>query len=107
MIEQIGGYLTHMDNLWIYVYATPDYEDPAEEQKELIRKTKEELTSEEPKEIISDSNFGKYQQTKQMLVKARDISKHDFNVSDNYKKILLHQLKKTIDYLNKIMEEIE
>jgi len=37
MIEQIGGYLTHIDNLWIYVYATPDYEDPAEERALVLR----------------------------------------------------------------------
>jgi hypothetical protein len=84
-----------------------DYVDPAEEKREWIQKTKEELTSEEPIKITSDSNFGKYQQTKQMLVKARDISKFDFNVSDNYKKILKHQLQKTIDYLNKVLEEID
>jgi flavocytochrome c len=37
MIDQIGGYLTHMDNLWIYVYATPDYEDPLEERALVLR----------------------------------------------------------------------
>jgi flavocytochrome c len=37
MIKQSGGYLTHMDNLWIYVYATPDYEDPAEERALVLR----------------------------------------------------------------------
>src|SRR5205085_5090861 len=29
MIQQVGGYLTHMDHIWFYVYATPDYRDPA------------------------------------------------------------------------------
>lgn len=84
-----------------------DYVDPAEEKREWIQKTKEELMSEKPKTITSDSNFGKYQQTKQMLCKARDVSKHDFAVSNNYKKILVHQLKKTIEYYNNLLKEIE
>jgi flavocytochrome c len=37
MVEEIGGYLTHMENLWIYVYATPDYEDPAKERALVLR----------------------------------------------------------------------
>ncbi len=28
MIRELGGYFTHMDNIWFYVYATPDYRDP-------------------------------------------------------------------------------
>ncbi len=28
MAREVGGYLTHMDHLWFYVYATPDYRDP-------------------------------------------------------------------------------
>jgi hypothetical protein len=84
-----------------------DYVDPAEERREWVERTKEELLSEEPKTITEDSNFGKYQVTKSMLTKARDVSKFDFDVSDNYKKILVHQLKKTIDYLNKLLREIE
>lgn len=84
-----------------------DYIDPAEQRKDWIEKTKEELLSETPKKITEDSNFGKYQQTKQMLSKARDISKHDFDVSDKYKNILIHQLHKTVDYLKKVLEEIE
>jgi flavocytochrome c len=28
MIRDLGGYFTHMDNIWFYVYATPDYRDP-------------------------------------------------------------------------------
>jgi len=27
MIRGVGGYLTHMDHIWFYVYATPDYRD--------------------------------------------------------------------------------
>jgi len=84
-----------------------EYIDPSEEKREWVKRTKQELMSEEPKKITGDSNFGKYQQTKQMLSKTRDVSKHDFDVSDNYRNILVHQLKKTIDYLNKLLEEIE
>jgi len=28
LVREIGGYLTHMDRIWFYVYATPDYRDP-------------------------------------------------------------------------------
>jgi len=28
MVRAVGGYLTHLDHIWIYVYATPDYRDP-------------------------------------------------------------------------------
>jgi flavocytochrome c len=27
MIRELGGYFTHMDHIWFYVYATPDYRD--------------------------------------------------------------------------------
>jgi hypothetical protein len=27
MIRELGGYFTHMENIWFYVYATPDYRD--------------------------------------------------------------------------------
>src|SRR5262245_5281553 len=30
LIRDLGGYLTHMDQIWFYVYATPDYLDPTE-----------------------------------------------------------------------------
>ncbi|MGE0629036.1 MAG: FAD-dependent oxidoreductase [Hyphomicrobiaceae bacterium] len=29
IISELGGYLTHLDHVWFYVYATPDYRDPA------------------------------------------------------------------------------
>jgi predicted oxidoreductase len=29
LIREVGGYLTHMQHIWFYVYATPDYRDPA------------------------------------------------------------------------------
>ena len=28
MIREVNGYFTHMDAIWFYVYATPDYRDP-------------------------------------------------------------------------------
>ena len=28
LIRELGGYFTHMDHIWFYVYATPDYRDP-------------------------------------------------------------------------------
>ena len=28
LIRQVGGRLTHMEQVWFYVYATPDYRDP-------------------------------------------------------------------------------
>ena len=28
LVREVGGYLTHMDHVWFYVYATPDYRDP-------------------------------------------------------------------------------
>jgi len=84
-----------------------NYVDPSEQKRDWIEQTKQELMSETPKAITEDSNFGKYQQTKQMLSKARDISKHDFDVSGKYRAILLHQLKKTIEYLNNILGEVK
>lgn len=84
-----------------------DYKDPNELKKEWIEKTKQELQSEEPEIILGDSHFGTYQATKQMLIKPRDLSKYNFDVGDKYKNILIHQLKKTIEYLKKLLEEIE
>ena len=28
LIRELDGYFTHMDHIWFYVYATPDYRDP-------------------------------------------------------------------------------
>jgi len=84
-----------------------EYEDPVEKKREWIEKTRQELMSEEPKTIIQDSNFGKYQETKSMLQKITSISKHDFTVSDKYKTILIHQLNKAISHLNKLKEDLE
>ena len=30
LVSEAGGYLTHMDHIWFYVYATPDYRDPSQ-----------------------------------------------------------------------------
>ena len=37
MVRQAGGYLTHMDHIWFYVYATPDYRDPAQRRGLVFR----------------------------------------------------------------------
>jgi flavocytochrome c len=37
IIRQAGGYLTHMDHNWFYVYATPDYRDPAQRRGLVFR----------------------------------------------------------------------
>ncbi len=28
LLRELGGYFTHMDQIWFYVYSTPDYRDP-------------------------------------------------------------------------------
>jgi predicted oxidoreductase len=37
LIQRVGGYLTHMDHIWFYVYATPDYRDPAQRRGLVFR----------------------------------------------------------------------
>jgi predicted oxidoreductase len=37
MIRELGGYLTHMDHIWFYVYATPDYRDPQQRRGLVFR----------------------------------------------------------------------
>jgi flavocytochrome c len=37
LVSQIGGYLTHMDHIWFYVYATPDYRDPQQRRGLVFR----------------------------------------------------------------------
>jgi predicted oxidoreductase len=37
LIRQAGGYLTHMDHIWFYVYATPDYRDPTQRRGLVFR----------------------------------------------------------------------
>jgi predicted oxidoreductase len=36
-VRKAGGYLTHMDHIWFYVYATPDYRDPAQRRGLVFR----------------------------------------------------------------------
>jgi predicted oxidoreductase len=36
-VRVAGGYLTHMDHIWFYVYATPDYRDPAQRRGLVFR----------------------------------------------------------------------
>ena len=37
LVRDLGGYLTHMDHIWFYVYATPDYLDPAQRRGLVCR----------------------------------------------------------------------
>jgi len=37
LIQEMGGYLTHMDCIWFYVYATPDYRDPRQRRGLVFR----------------------------------------------------------------------
>ena len=37
MIRELGGYFTHMDCIWFYVYATPDYRDPQQRRGLVFR----------------------------------------------------------------------
>src|SRR5215468_4452747 len=39
MIRELGGYFTHMENIWFYVYATPDPRDPAGRRGLVFRGT--------------------------------------------------------------------
>ncbi len=37
LLRQAGGHFTHMDHVWFYAYATPDYRDPAERRGLVCR----------------------------------------------------------------------
>ena len=37
MIKELGAYFTHMDHIWFYVYATPDYRDPQQRRGLVFR----------------------------------------------------------------------
>jgi predicted oxidoreductase len=37
LVREAGGYLTHMDHIWFYIYATPDYRDPAQRRGLVFR----------------------------------------------------------------------
>jgi flavocytochrome c len=39
LIRELGGYFTHMGHIWFYVYATPDYRDPAGRRGLVFRLT--------------------------------------------------------------------
>jgi predicted oxidoreductase len=39
LIRELGGYFTHMDSIWFYVYATPDYRDPTGKRGLVFRLT--------------------------------------------------------------------
>jgi predicted oxidoreductase len=37
LVRNVGGYLTHMNHIWFYVYATPDYRDPNQRRGLVFR----------------------------------------------------------------------
>ena len=37
LIQELGGYFTHMECIWFYVYATPDYRDPQQRRGLVFR----------------------------------------------------------------------
>ncbi|MBI4524737.1 MAG: FAD-dependent oxidoreductase [Deltaproteobacteria bacterium] len=39
LVQEVGGYLTHMENIWFYVYATPDYREPQDKRGLVFRRT--------------------------------------------------------------------
>jgi predicted oxidoreductase len=39
LIRELGGHFTHMEHIWFYVYATPDYRDPAGRRGLVFRLT--------------------------------------------------------------------
>lgn len=39
LIRELGGYFTHMDKIWFYVYATPDHRDPTGRRGLVFRGT--------------------------------------------------------------------
>ncbi len=39
LVQELGGYLTHMNHIWFYVYATPDYRDPRGRRGLVFRHT--------------------------------------------------------------------
>ncbi len=39
MVRELGGYMTHLDHIWFYVYATPDYRDPRDRRGLVFRQT--------------------------------------------------------------------
>ena len=39
LLTQAGAYMTHLENLWFYIYATPDYRDPQDRRGLVFRWT--------------------------------------------------------------------
>ena len=39
LIRELGGYFTHLEHIWFYVYATPDYRDPTGRRGLVFRQT--------------------------------------------------------------------
>lgn len=39
LLADVGGYMTHLDHIWFYAYATPDYRDPKERRGLAFRFT--------------------------------------------------------------------
>ena len=37
MVQELGGYFTHMECIWFYVYATPDFRDPQQRRGLVFR----------------------------------------------------------------------
>jgi flavocytochrome c len=37
LVRQVDGYLTHVDHIWFYIYATPDYRDPNQRRGLVFR----------------------------------------------------------------------
>ena len=37
LVGELGGYFTHMDQIWFYAYATPDYRDPKGKRGLVVR----------------------------------------------------------------------
>jgi flavocytochrome c len=37
LVREAGGYLTHMNHVWFYAYATPDYRDPGQKRGLVCR----------------------------------------------------------------------
>jgi hypothetical protein len=37
MVQRLGGVLTHMGDIWFYVYAIPDHRDPRNRRGLVVR----------------------------------------------------------------------
>jgi len=82
------------------------YVDPRDEDIDWIEQTRTRIAQEEPKKIAKDTNFGVFQETRNKIDRIK-FYKSDFNVSEEYKKILVHKIKLKIEELEKFVEEIK